>query len=73
MDRFRRIVFVSPTPIPRLPLSSCLRSIADLIFENVFVAVVLTYLVEVLLVAVRSHLGEANLVKKTLVDRRFLI
>jgi len=48
-------------------------AMCDLWFDDSLVSVVLTYLMEQLVVGVRSSFGQKNLAEKTLIDERFLI
>ncbi|KAI0219965.1 Meckelin [Lamellibrachia satsuma] len=45
----------------------------DVILHNFVLAGILTYFIGYVTVVVRNSLGQANLAKKTLVDKRFLI
>jgi len=48
-------------------------SVADVSLRSSFLAAAITYLVSLLIGAIRSSLGQSNLARKTLIDDRFLI
>ena len=50
-----------------------LYAVCNLLFESVLVATLVCYVVDKLLCAFRSHWGQINIAKKTLLDDRFLI
>ena len=45
----------------------------DLIFENTFVAIFMTYISDKLIAWIRASWGEKNISQKTLIDDRFLV
>jgi meckelin len=48
-------------------------SVSDLLFSNTIVSALIVYLLDKGIVAARSHWGEINLSKKSLIDAQFLI
>jgi hypothetical protein len=56
-----------------LQLNILVYAITDWIFGNTFISLTVTFLMETLLITLRSHFGQTNLSNKSLVDDRFLL